>query len=148
MHRHPGLRRRMLVDPGESLQQLRYQTDRKRHTQHPRRRYTDGPAAMSVRAIAGRAMFSDRIDIQICQQTATGTYAASLTWLHVAEGSVLPGTQSLELAAAQELMDSLWQCGLRPTEGAGSAGALAATERHLADLRQICFSFIESPNQG
>lgn len=93
-------------------------------------------------------MFSDRIEIQFCQRTVTGTYAGNLTWMHVPEGSVLPGTQSLELAAAQELMDSLWQCGLRPTEGAGSAGALAATERHLADLRQICFSFIDPPTQA
>ncbi len=36
---------------------------------------------------------------------------------------------------AQALMDRLWACGLRPTEGKGSAGAMAATERHLADLR-------------
>ena len=38
---------------------------------------------------------------------------------------------------AQALMDQLWQCGLRPTEGNGSAGSLAATERHLADMRAI-----------
>jgi len=38
---------------------------------------------------------------------------------------------------AQALMDRLWACGLRPTEGSGSAGALAATERHLADLRTL-----------
>ncbi len=38
---------------------------------------------------------------------------------------------------AQALMDRLWSCGLRPTEGNGSAGALAATERHLADLKAL-----------
>ena len=41
--------------------------------------------------------------------------------------------------SAQELMDGLWRCGLRPTEGAGSAGSLAATERHLADLQRLVF---------
>lgn len=40
---------------------------------------------------------------------------------------------------AQELMDSLWQCGLRPSEGSGSAGALAATQRHLDDMRTLVF---------
>ena len=40
---------------------------------------------------------------------------------------------------AQHLMDQLWTCGLRPTEGAGSAGALAATERHLRDMQQLVF---------
>lgn len=40
---------------------------------------------------------------------------------------------------AQQLMDELWRCGLRPTEGTGSAGSLAATERHLADMRRLVF---------
>ncbi len=38
---------------------------------------------------------------------------------------------------AQELMDSLWQCGLRPSEGSGSAGSLAATQAHLKDMRVL-----------
>ncbi len=37
---------------------------------------------------------------------------------------------------AQGLMDQLWDCGLRPSEGSGSAGAMAATERHLKDLQK------------
>lgn len=40
-------------------------------------------------------------------------------------------------AEAQDLMDQLWSAGLRPTEGSGSAGSLAATERHLADMRRL-----------
>jgi hypothetical protein len=40
---------------------------------------------------------------------------------------------------AQSLMDQLWQCGIRPTEGTGSAGAMAATQAHLADLRRLIF---------
>lgn len=39
--------------------------------------------------------------------------------------------------AAQQLIDDLWQCGLRPSEGAGSAGSLAATQRHLSDMRKL-----------
>lgn len=103
---------------------------------------------MNVRAIAGRALFSDRIEIQLLQRTETGVYAGRLSWQHVPEGTEADRTQSLDLAAAQELMDSLWQCGLRPSEGSGSAGALAATERHLADMRQIAFHFMEQPDQG
>lgn len=38
---------------------------------------------------------------------------------------------------AQRLMDELWHCGFRPSEGSGSAGSLAATERHLADMKAI-----------
>jgi len=40
---------------------------------------------------------------------------------------------------AQNLMDELWQCGLRPSEGTGSAGSLRATERHLEDMRKLVF---------
>ena len=36
---------------------------------------------------------------------------------------------------AQQLIDELWQVGIRPTEGKGSAGALAAVEEHLKDER-------------
>jgi hypothetical protein len=46
---------------------------------------------------------------------------------------------NIDMRAAQQLMDELWNCGLRPTEGSGSAGSLAATERHLADMRRIVF---------
>lgn len=48
-------------------------------------------------------------------------------------------TFRLDETRAQVLMDDLWVCGLRPTEGKGSAGALAATERHLKDLQKIVF---------
>jgi hypothetical protein len=48
-------------------------------------------------------------------------------------------TVVLSRDAAQELIDELWRCGLRPSEGSGSAGALAATERHLADMRALSF---------
>lgn len=39
----------------------------------------------------------------------------------------------------QRLMDELWRAGFRPTEGTGSAGSLAATERHLEDMRALVF---------
>lgn len=45
----------------------------------------------------------------------------------------------ISLEAAQTLMDDLWACGVRPTEGKGSAGALSATERHLEDMRALVF---------
>ncbi len=48
-------------------------------------------------------------------------------------------TMTFGLDVAQQLIDELWRCGLRPTEGSGSAGSLAATERHLADMRALVF---------
>ena len=40
---------------------------------------------------------------------------------------------------AQKLMDDLWDCGVRPSEGSGSAGQLASVKYHLEDLRCIVF---------
>jgi len=46
-------------------------------------------------------------------------------------------TMTLTHSAAQMLIDELWSCGLRPSEGTGSAGSLAATERHLKDMQSV-----------
>jgi hypothetical protein len=48
----------------------------------------------------------------------------------------------LGIHEAQRLMDELWGCGLRPSEGTGSAGSLAATERHLKDMQNIAMGFV------
>lgn len=52
---------------------------------------------------------------------------------------------SIHRDSAQALMDELWSIGLRPSEGTGSAGSLAATERHLADMRAIVGSKLQVP---
>ena len=46
---------------------------------------------------------------------------------------------TLEADAAQSLMDELWKCGVRPSEGQGSAGQLKAVQEHLRDMRTIAF---------
>ncbi len=57
----------------------------------------------------------------------------------VEEGATPPVAMRLEHIEAQALMDRLWKAGLRPTEGSGSAGALAATEHHLKDMQTLVF---------
>ena len=49
-------------------------------------------------------------------------------------------TFSMDQNAAQKFMDELWTCGLRPSEGSGSAGAMTAVEKHLADMQKIVFN--------
>lgn len=61
---------------------------------------------------------------------------------HEAGALITEPTCTLTMTAAQELMDELWRCGLRPSEGTGSAGALAATERHLKDMQKIAFTLL------
>jgi hypothetical protein len=44
---------------------------------------------------------------------------------------------------AKNLMDELWQTGVRPSSGEGNAGQLGATEKHLNDMRKIVSSKLE-----
>ena len=60
-----------------------------------------------------------------------------------AVGYFVAPTLSLTKDEAQALMDELWRVGLRPTEGSGSAGSLAATQRHLEDMRALAFAKLE-----
>lgn len=55
------------------------------------------------------------------------------------EGKQIFPTFSLMPDEAQELIDNLWQLGFRPSEGTGSAGQLAATQKHLEDMRKLVF---------
>ncbi len=43
----------------------------------------------------------------------------------------------LPLEEAQQLMDELYHCGVRPSQAAGSAGQLDAVKYHLEDMRTI-----------
>lgn len=52
-------------------------------------------------------------------------------------GTEPPPWVTLDRESAQRLMDELWNVGLRPSEGTGSAGQLASTQKHLADFRAI-----------
>lgn len=40
---------------------------------------------------------------------------------------------------AQSLMDDLWTCGFRPTQGRQSEGVTEAQGRHLEDMRALAF---------
>jgi hypothetical protein len=67
------------------------------------------------------------------------SYAKSLTFEDVPDNVLVLPCMSLDAEGAQRLMDDLWHCGVRPTEGTGSAGSLKATQNHLADLKKILF---------
>lgn len=41
--------------------------------------------------------------------------------------------------AARNLMDALWNCGVRPSNGAQTVGELSAVKSHLEDMRTLYF---------
>lgn len=53
-----------------------------------------------------------------------------------------PPALELSPTDAQALMDELYRAGIRPTRMESSAGALAATERHLKDMQAIAFGVL------
>ncbi len=77
----------------------------------------------------------ERIGGKISHSTSISMYTPSEKEL----GNIIEPTFSLQPEEAQELMDNLWELGFRPSEGTGSAGALAATQRHLEDMRKLVF---------
>lgn len=94
--------------------------------------------------MARREDWSEGIALYMRQRTAG---QGSRVALPVSLGALAPNTVAepmlrINIQQAQQLMDELWQCGLRPTEGSGSAGSLAATERHLKDMQRIAFAFL------
>lgn len=43
---------------------------------------------------------------------------------------------------AQEFMDDLWNCGIRPTDMGEAVGALPATQAHLKDMQKVFDKYI------
>lgn len=92
-----------------------------------------------IRSYAQRVDYNNAVDILLVSQGGASR-AFGLPVVFQAEdreGRLVEPTLRLHTDEAQQLMDALWTAGLRPTEGQGSAGSLAATERRLADMRGI-----------
>lgn len=81
----------------------------------------------------------EKVDHKSGYRETQPSEGAGLMFVQLADGEQHEPSVRLTLTAAQALMDDLWQAGLRPTEGAGSAGSLAATQRHLDDMRRLVF---------
>jgi hypothetical protein len=71
----------------------------------------------------------------------TKYYDAKLEWKEVEWGTVEinnpTGLAILPYELAQQLMEQLWNAGVRPAAAMGSVGQLQATEKHLEDLRTM-----------
>lgn len=94
---------------------------------------------------AERFRFGSTIQLQAICRHSNGSLsvAQNITFRDIEEGECCEPFVTISSTAAQMLMDELWRCGLRPTQGEGSAGSLAATERHLKDMRQIAMGLLK-----
>lgn len=65
--------------------------------------------------------------------------ATSIIFTKHKQGEWIDPLLSLEREEAQQLMDELWNAGVRPIGAAGSAGQLDAVKYHLEDMRKMVF---------
>lgn len=106
-----------------------------------------------VQIVAHRGVWNRSVDLVVYQNQPNGEVYVAVP---VGPGSmklcgaseVPPVTCSMEPEAAQDLMDQLWACGFRPSEGTGSAGALASTQSHLQDMRSMVAHLTKTPLPG
>ena len=94
---------------------------------------------LPIEMMARREQWNGGISIYMRQQTVGvgSVIPKPIEWEKYDPGYGTSPFLMLGIQQAQQLMDELWQCGLRPTEGTGSAGSLAATERHLNDMQAV-----------
>ena len=95
-----------------------------------------------LRAKVNNPIWADCIELWFWQKNPDGTRSVSNgVAMEVHKEGMLVTSEPIRMShiGAQELIDQLWQAGLRPSEGSGSAGSLAATERHLDDMRALVF---------
>lgn len=97
---------------------------------------------------ARREFFTDGISLFLRERPGDGSTLFAAPAQMVASEDPFVGPQEpfvrITYDEAQRLVDELWQCGIRPSEGTGSAGSLAATERHLADIRKVAFGALRN----
>ena len=96
---------------------------------------------IKMRAVKARFNpFDDKIEFAFMERRGEHYSAAdSLHMITHDEDMMTPSFCTLDVDQAQLLMDDLWNCGLRPSEGSGSARSMKATQNHLADLKKILF---------
>lgn len=87
---------------------------------------------------AQQANFSRYVEIAFFDKK-TSSVAAPLVFSPISEAEIIKPAITIHPNAAQNLMDDLWRMGIRPSNGTGNAGQLAATQEHLNDMRQIAF---------
>lgn len=93
--------------------------------------------------------WGDGIEVRLGDKDDSGKlFVANVTFVEHEDGSFVNPALRLQVPEAQKLMDELWNCGVRPSEGAGSVGQLAAVQAHLQDMRTLLFDVIDKAPVG
>ena len=99
---------------------------------------------MKVR-VARDQFFGDGIMFLICDTDANGRISHVALPQIAIEAVESPQTKSiaptfqLEASAARELVDQLWDLGVRPSESRDRSEVVSAMREHISDLRRAAF---------
>ena len=98
---------------------------------------------------AHRAIWYDSIEfiLQEEREDHKKYLVTDMTIEEVEPGRMVDPSFQIDFSEGQVLIDQLWEAGLRPSEGSGSAGSLKATENHLNDMRNIVFKKLGINNE-
>lgn len=94
-----------------------------------------------------RALWTDSFEFLLVDKSPSGTAIGNAVEMRtVSEGAIAEETYPtfrLSYDAAQVLLNELWNAGLRPQDGSGSSGEIAATQKHLQDMREIATKLLD-----
>lgn len=99
-----------------------------------------GPVSIAAQMNHARELielyvFADIESVRYC--------ATEVTFEKLEDGSRHPHeTLAINEATAKQLMDSLWQAGVRPSDQFGRREGLTAKQAHIDDLRTVLFHTI------
>ena len=100
---------------------------------------------MKTRYFLNYAGYGQGIELRICQYihgNELASEARPLVFEKVEVGAIWrEPTTILDKDSAQSLFDELWVMGFRPERGNITTGQIAATEKHLNDMRALVSSF-------
>lgn len=104
-----------------------------------------------IRVYAQKQDFGRVVTLMFVKENKDGSFQVlgKTGFTDFAQGAYVESDKAVTITseATQELMDRLWICGFRPSEGTGSAGQAAAMQEHIKDLRygqQQLFKLLES----
>ncbi len=94
--------------------------------------------------------YDEHVSVRLVRRTHNGNYAGIVTF-DTLDGLPVPAGHPIEPAfrlaheEAQELADSLWDSGIRPTQSKAGAGQAEAVQKHLEDMRVLAFHTLDIP---
>jgi hypothetical protein len=99
----------------------------------------------NMRITADRHPWNLFIELRAGVQAEDGGFSVAmpLVLADLPEGQSADPFMKLTPADAQQLLDELWRCGIRPSQEQGSVGQSAAMQKHLDDMRTIAFHVLK-----